>query len=32
VWLAVARAPAAIGWTLVVAGAAVVLYGLWRSS
>jgi ubiquinone biosynthesis protein len=32
VWLAVARAPAAIGWTLVLAGAAVVLYGLWRSS
>jgi ubiquinone biosynthesis protein len=32
VWLAVARAPAAIGWTLVLAGTAVVLYGLWRSS
>jgi ubiquinone biosynthesis protein len=32
VWLALARAPAAIGWTLVLAGAAVVLYGLWRSS
>jgi len=32
VWLAVARAPAAIGWTLALAGAAVVLYGLWRSS
>jgi len=28
----VARVPAAIGWTLVLAGAAVVLYGLWRSS
>ena len=32
VWLAVARAPAAIGWSLVLAGTAVVLYGLWRSS
>ena len=32
VWLALARAPAAIGWTLVLAGTAVVLYGLWRSS
>jgi ubiquinone biosynthesis protein len=32
VWLAVARAPAAIGWTLVLGGTAVVLYGLWRSS
>jgi ubiquinone biosynthesis protein len=32
VWLAVARTPAAIGWTLVLAGNAVVLYGLWRSS
>jgi len=32
VWLAVARAPAAIGWALLAAGAGGVVYGLWRSS
>ncbi len=31
VWLAVAREPAWIGWTLLVAGATAVVYGLWRS-
>ena len=31
VWLAVAREPAWIGWMLLAAGAAGVVYGLWRS-
>jgi ubiquinone biosynthesis protein len=31
VWLAVAREPAWIGWGLLAAGAAGVVYGLWRS-
>ncbi|MBV8403691.1 MAG: hypothetical protein JO203_05825, partial [Gammaproteobacteria bacterium] len=31
VWLAVARQPAWIGWALLAAGAAGVVYGLWRS-
>ncbi|HEY6823874.1 MAG TPA: hypothetical protein VI195_05500, partial [Steroidobacteraceae bacterium] len=32
VWLAVAREPAWVGWCLVVAGAAGVVYGLWRTN
>ena len=32
VWLAVAREPAWVGWGLLVAGAAGVVYGLWRSN
>jgi ubiquinone biosynthesis protein len=32
VWLAVARHPAWLGWTLLVAGAAAAAYGLWRPS
>jgi ubiquinone biosynthesis protein len=32
VWLAVSREPAWIGWGLLVAGAAGVVYGLWRSN
>jgi len=32
VWLAVARNPAWAGWGLLAAGAAAILYGLWRSS
>jgi ubiquinone biosynthesis protein len=32
VWLAMARDPAWLGWTLLAAGAVAVVYGLWRSS
>jgi ubiquinone biosynthesis protein len=32
VWLALARDPAWLGWGLLTAGAAAVLYGLWRAS
>ena len=32
VWLAVARNPAWAGWGLLAAGAAAIVYGLWRSS
>ena len=32
VWLALARDPAWLGWTLLAAGAVAILYGLWRSS
>jgi len=32
VWLAVAREPSWIGWSLLVAGSASVVYGLWRSN
>jgi ubiquinone biosynthesis protein len=31
-WLAMARAPAWLGWALLAAGAATVVHGLWRSS
>jgi ubiquinone biosynthesis protein len=32
VWLAMARDPAWLGWTLLAAGAVAILYGLWRAS
>jgi len=32
VWLALARDPAWLGWTLLTAGAVAILYGLWRAS
>jgi ubiquinone biosynthesis protein len=32
VWLAVARDPAWLGWALLAAGAAAIVYGLWRSN
>ena len=32
VWLAVSREPAWVGWGLLVAGTAAVVYGLWRAS
>jgi ubiquinone biosynthesis protein len=32
VWLAVAREPAWLGWTLLAAGTVAILYGLWRSN
>jgi ubiquinone biosynthesis protein len=32
VWLAMARDPAWLGWTLLASGAAVIFYGLWRAS
>jgi len=32
VWLAVAREPAWVGWGLLIAGTAGVIYGLWRAS
>ena len=32
VWLAMARDPAWLGWTLLAAGAVAIVYGLWRSS
>ena len=32
VWLALARDPAWLGWTLLAAGAVAILYGLWRAS
>jgi ubiquinone biosynthesis protein len=32
VWLAMAREPAWLGWTLLAAGAVAIVHGLWRSS
>jgi len=32
VWLALARDPAWLGWTLLAAGVVAILYGLWRAS
>jgi len=32
VWLAVGRSPAWLGWALLAAGAAGVVYAQWRSS
>jgi len=32
VWLAVGRDPAGLGWALLGAGAAAIIYGTWRSS
>jgi ubiquinone biosynthesis protein len=32
VWLAMARDPAWLAWTLLAAGAVAILYGLWRAS